>query len=78
MLNLKAALDLILKALDWFPGWKRRVGAVLQVVGTGMLAYNSWGAAFTGVEVPADVVLAVNAAATTLIAVGVAAPEART
>jgi hypothetical protein len=76
--SIKAGLDLVIKALDWFPGLKRRAGAVLQVVGTLMLAYNSYGAAFTGVEVPVDLVVAVNAAAATLIAVGVAAPEART
>jgi hypothetical protein len=68
----KLGLDVLVQALNYFPGWKTKAGAVLQVVGTILLAYNSAFAPLFGWEFPQDIVLAVNAAAATLVAVGAA------
>jgi hypothetical protein len=72
MNNAKIALDILVSALNYFPGWKTKVGAVLQVIGTILLAYNSAFSAALGWEIPQDLVLAVNAAAATIVAVGAA------
>jgi hypothetical protein len=72
MSNIKLALDILVSALNYFPGWKTKAGAVLQVVGTILLAYNSAFSPLFGWEFPQDIVLAVNAAAATLVAVGAA------
>lgn len=74
---IKAALDLLLKALDWFPGWKTKVGAAITVIGTLMTVYNSYIAAMVGFEIPPEIVVAVQTAGSTLVAVGVAAPATR-
>jgi predicted tellurium resistance membrane protein TerC len=71
-MNAKAILDLLVGALNYFPGLKTKAGAVLQVIGTLMLVYNHTFAAMLGFEIPVDLVLAVNAAAATLVAVGAA------
>lgn len=65
---VKTALDLAVSALNYFPGLKTKAGAVLQVIGTLMLAYNTT----LGGHIPAEVVMWVNAAAATLVAVGAA------
>jgi hypothetical protein len=72
MSNIKLVLDIVVSALNYFPGWKTKAGALLQVVGTILLAYNSAFAPLFGWEFPQDIVLAVNAAAATLVAVGAA------
>lgn len=65
-------LDLVVKALNYFPGYKTKAGAALQLLGTLLIFYNSYLAAVAGFEVPVDIVVAVNAAAATLVAVGAA------
>jgi predicted tellurium resistance membrane protein TerC len=65
-------LNMIVGALNFFPGLKTKAGAVLQVIGTGLLAYNAVGGSFGLPLVPVELVIAINAAAATLIAVGAA------
>ena len=65
---VKIGLDWLIGILNIFPGWKTKAGAILQVVGTGMVAANY----FSPDMVPADLVMSVNTAATTLVAVGAA------
>ena len=69
---VKAFLDLVITGLNYFPGWKTKIGAVLQVLGTVFVVYNQYGAGLVGFEVPGDIVAAVNTAAVTILAVGVA------
>lgn len=65
-------LDLVVKALNYFPGYKTKAGAAMQLLGTLLILYNTYLAAIAGFHVPADLVVAVNAAAATLVAVGAA------
>jgi hypothetical protein len=69
---VKIGLDLLIQALNYFPGWKTKVGAVLQLIGTLLVFFNSYLTALAGFEIPQDIVIAVNAAAATLVAVGAA------
>lgn len=69
---VKIGLDLLISALNYFPGWKTKVGAALQLLGTLLLFFNSYLATLVGFEIPQDIVIAVNAAAATLVAVGAA------
>lgn len=78
LIYVKAFLDVIIKALDYFPGWKMKVGAVIQVLATLMMVYNNYLSTVTGFIIPPDIVIAVQAAGATLTAVGVAAPATRT
>lgn len=71
-------LNMIVGALNFFPGFKTKAGAVLQVIGTALIAYNSFGGPFGLPPVPAEIVVAINAAAATLIAVGAANQPANT
>lgn len=68
----KTGMDLVVHALNYFPGYKTKAGAILQLLGTFLVFYNSYLAAVTGVEIPADLVVSVNAAAATLVAIGAA------
>lgn len=67
-MNAKMILDLIVGALNYFPGLKTKAGAVLQVIGTLMLSANLISPGL----IPDELVVAVNAAAATLVAVGAA------
>ena len=69
---VKIGLDLLVSALNYFPGWKTKAGAALQLLGTLLIFFNSYLSAVAGFEIPVDVVVAVNAAAATLVAVGAA------
>lgn len=69
---VKIGLDLLIQALNYFPGWKTKVGAALQLLGTLLIFFNSYLTALAGFEIPQDIVIAVNAAAATLVAVGAA------
>lgn len=69
---VKIALDLLVGALNYFPGWKTKAGAALQLLGTFLIFFNSYISAVAGFEIPQDIVIAVNAAAATLVAVGAA------
>jgi len=69
---VKIGLDLLIQALNYFPGWKTKVGAALQLLGTLLIFFNSYLATLAGFEIPTDIVIAVNAAAATLVAVGAA------
>ena len=69
---VKIGLDLLIGALNYFPGWKTKVGAALQIVGTILLAYNSAFSGTFGWEFPQDIVISINAAAATLVAIGAA------
>lgn len=68
MIYVKPALEWAVKLLNFFPGLKTKVGAVLQVIGTLLVAAN----AIVPDLVSVEVVLAVNTAAATLVAVGAA------
>lgn len=62
------ALDLIVKGVNFLPGWKTKAGAVLKVIGTIMAAI-----ATTGLyPIPNEVVFSVNSTADVLLAAGVA------
>jgi hypothetical protein len=69
---VKIGLDLLVSALNYFPGWKTKAGAALQLLGTLLIFFNSYLAGLAGFEIPVDVVVAINAAAATLVAVGAA------
>jgi len=69
---LMAVMDLVIHALNYFPGYKTKVGAVLQLIGTILIFYNTYIAPAAGFVVPADIVIAINAGAATLVAVGAA------
>lgn len=68
----KAVMDLVVHALNYFPGYKTKAGAVLQLIGTILIFYNTYVAPAVGMIVPVDIVIAINAAAATLVAVGAA------
>jgi hypothetical protein len=65
---VKIGLDWLVGAMNFFPNMKTKAGAVLQVIGTAMVAANYWKPDL----IPSDVVMAINTAATTLVAVGAA------
>jgi hypothetical protein len=69
---VKIGLDLLISALNYFPGWKTKAGAALQLLGTLLIFFNSYLAGVSGFEIPHDIVIAINAAAATLVAVGAA------
>lgn len=69
---VKLGLDLLVKSLNYFPGYKTKIGAALQLFGTLLVFFNSYLASVAGFEIPVDIVIAVNAAAATLVAVGAA------
>ena len=69
---VKIGLDIMVSALNYFPGWKTKAGAALELLGTFLIFFNSYLASVAGFEIPQDVVIAINAAAATLVAVGAA------
>jgi len=65
---VKTGLDLLIKLMNFFPGWKTKVGAVLQVIVTIMMAI----AGFDLYAIPNEVILTVKATADVLVAAGAA------
>lgn len=68
----KALIDILVKSMNWFPGLKTKVGALLTVLGTLMMGYNQFGSALTGFHIPDEIVLSTLAAGQLLTAVGTA------
>lgn len=68
----KAFIDLLIKSMNWFPGLKTKVGALLTVLGTLMMAFNQFGSALVGFHIPDEIVLSTLAAGQLLTSVGAA------
>lgn len=70
--------NMLILALDFCPGYKRKTGAVILAAGAAAVAYNNTIAPTFGLPVvPADVVVAAQTAGSAILGVGVAAAAVR-
>jgi hypothetical protein len=65
---VKTGLDLFIQAMNYFPGYKTKAGAALQILGTILLSVSY----FQPDLIPQEIVITINAAGATLTAVGAA------
>ena len=68
----KTGLDLLVRLMNIFPGYKTKVGAVVTALGTLIMAYNLTAAGLVGFHVPDEIALGLLATGQMLTAAGAA------